>query len=104
MMRWAIVGPMPWMYWSATMARFSLGMSTPAIRGMLALPLLVLRVHADHAHHAAALDRLAQLADALDGRSDLHGFRSDPGSSFFTLKAAGSRTASRTSQKKRRSH
>src|SRR5262245_22539175 len=75
MISWAMVMPIPWMYCSAMIARFSFGMSTPAMRGMLALPLLVLRVHADHPDDAAAAHDLAHLADALDGDSDLHGLQ-----------------------------
>src|SRR5919112_4547373 len=54
--------------------RFSRGMSTPAIRAMLRLPLplLVLEDDADDHHHAGALDDLASLAARLHGRRNLH--------------------------------
>src|SRR5271154_4498925 len=51
-------------------------MSTPEIRAMclplLALPLLVTRVVADHPDHAAAPDDLALFADRLHARPNLH--------------------------------
>src|SRR3954468_13245341 len=55
-------------------------MLTPAMRAifLLALPLLVARVLADHEHPAVAADDLALLAHRLDRRSYLHDpFRSD---------------------------
>src|SRR6202034_3678510 len=57
-------------------SRFSRGMSTPEIRAiclpLLALPLLVARVIADHPHNAAASDDLALFADRLHARPNLH--------------------------------
>src|SRR5581483_5767011 len=53
------------------------GRSTPAMRAMtLPLPLLVLRVFADHAHHAAAVDDLALVANFLYRCPNLHKNRS----------------------------
>ncbi len=41
-------------------------------RSLLALPLLVARVLADHEHLSMATDDLAFLAHLLNGRSDFH--------------------------------
>src|SRR3954470_22704033 len=41
-------------------------------RSASALPLLVLLVRADHAHHAAAADHLALVTNPFDRRSHLH--------------------------------
>src|SRR5690348_8040134 len=74
------------MYWSEISIRFSRGRSTPAIRaildvllvlcarrGALALALLVARVGgADDPHDALALDDLALVTDLLDRSADLH--------------------------------
>ena len=56
-------------------SRYSRGMSTPAIRamGLLALPLLVTGVGADHHDLALATYHLAALTDLLDTRLYLHG-------------------------------
>src|SRR4051794_36732284 len=51
------------------------GMSTPRIRGidsLLALPLLVPRVGANHQQLAVPADQLAVLADTLDARTHFH--------------------------------
>src|SRR3989442_6729635 len=39
---------------------------------VLTLALLVLRVDADHSHHASPMDYLALVANLLDGRPDFH--------------------------------
>src|SRR5947208_10013802 len=75
--RFAVVGPMPKMYVSATSMRFSIGRSMPAMRATVvllsALALLVPRVAAaDHTNDALATHHLAVLADLLHGRSNLH--------------------------------
>src|SRR5262245_20290495 len=75
--RFAVVGPMPKMYVSATSMRFSVGRSMPAMRAteslLSALTLLVPRIAAaDHTNHALATHHLAVLADLLHGRSNLH--------------------------------
>src|SRR5215831_20471881 len=66
------------MYVSAMNDRLLRGRSTPAMRAMfllnqplaasrqpLALPLLVFRIDADHAHHPAAVDDLALVTNLL---------------------------------------
>src|SRR6266568_1169425 len=73
------------MYWSEISMRFSRGRSTPEIRaildvllvlprrGALALALLVARVGgANDPHDALALDDLALVTDLLDRSADLH--------------------------------
>src|SRR5882762_4821976 len=75
--RFAVVGPMPKMYVSATSMRFSIGRSMPAMRatGVLlsALTLLVPRIAAaDHTNDALATHHFAVLADLLHGRTNLH--------------------------------
>src|SRR5690348_2368038 len=68
----AVGRPIPKMYVRATSTRFSRGMSTPAMRAIvrLPLPLLVLRVRADDHHGAVAPDDLAVVAARLDGSPD----------------------------------
>src|SRR5580704_11586834 len=63
------------MYVRPISARFFAGKSTPASRAMLALPLLVFRIHADHAHHAFAVDDLAFVAHLFYRRPDFHNQR-----------------------------
>src|SRR5437762_13938913 len=75
--RFAVVGPMPKMYVSATSMRFSIGRSMPAMRATVvllsALALLVPRVAAaDHTNDVLATHHLAVLADLLHGRANLH--------------------------------
>src|SRR5699024_4899548 len=54
-------------------SRFSRGMSTPAIRAMSALPLLVTGVGgADDGDPASTADHLAVLTDSFDAGLDLH--------------------------------
>src|SRR4029453_8692769 len=68
--------PIPNRYVSATSTRLFRGRSTPAIRAirlLLSLPLLVTRVAAQDAHHAAAADHLTVLTDLLDRCPDFHG-------------------------------
>src|ERR1043166_1791996 len=61
------------MYVSATSTRFSRGRSTPAIRAILALPLLVLGVPlADDPDDALPADHLAVLADRFDAGAHFH--------------------------------
>src|SRR5215207_1802879 len=60
--------PIPYTYVSPTSTLFSRGRSTPAIRAILALPLLVTWVRADHPHHPAPAYHLAPLADGLHAR------------------------------------
>src|SRR3954471_9611342 len=65
------------MYVRPTSTLLLSGMLTPEILAMLlllALPLLVPRVLADHQHHTAAPDDLAFLTHGLDRRPYLHGF------------------------------
>src|SRR5215213_6472510 len=67
------------MYVRPISTRLLSGMLTPAMRAifLLALPLLVPRVLADHEDPAVAADDLALLAHRLDRRSYLHdAFRS----------------------------
>src|SRR4051794_26130099 len=47
-------------------------MSTPLMRAISALPLLVARVHADDLHTPVAADHLALLTDSLDAGTNLH--------------------------------
>src|SRR5680860_533568 len=54
--------------------RLSRGRSTPAIRAMSALPLLVSRVLANHPDPAAPADDATLLAHLLGGRTNLHTF------------------------------
>src|SRR5919107_1264452 len=94
--------------------RFVRGRSTPAIRaisresfsvlrstGQLcsALPLLVLLVRADHAHHTLAPHDLALVTDFLDRRSDLHETPLDrlanPGSRIIRSSARSARASGR---------
>src|SRR5919112_1015520 len=56
----------------STSTLFSLGRSTPAIRAMLTLPLLVARVRADDTHHPATPYDLAPLAYRFHARPDFH--------------------------------
>jgi hypothetical protein len=64
---------MPKMYVRATSTRFSRGRSTPAMRAISALPLLVFRVAlANDPDNTLTLDDLAVLADRFDARSYLH--------------------------------
>src|SRR5436309_10514155 len=83
----AVVGPMPRIYRSEIWVGFSLGRSTPRIRGMhglldnrsrspkasgyteLPLTLLVTRVGADDVHAPLPLHQLAILANSLDART-----------------------------------
>src|SRR6185503_11480746 len=70
------------MYVKPTSVRFLTGKSTPARRAiirflfnlLLSLPLLVLGIHANHAHHTVAVHQLALVAHFLDGCSNLHCF------------------------------
>jgi hypothetical protein len=71
--RRAVGFPTPKMYVSAVSTRFSRGRSTPAIRAILSLPLLVLGIAlADDPDHPAPADHLAVLADGSDARTYLH--------------------------------
>src|SRR5512141_703454 len=61
------------MYVKPISTRFSRGRSTPAMRAILALPLLVLGgPRTDDARHTPTLDHAAALADRLDTRTYLH--------------------------------
>src|SRR3954447_19633256 len=63
------------MYVRPISTRFSRGRLMPAMRAirlLLALPLLVTRVRADHHDGARPTDRPALLAHRLDARPDLH--------------------------------
>src|SRR5215204_4955895 len=64
----AVERPTPYTYVSPTSTLFSRGKSTPAMRAILALPLLVARVRADHAHHPTPAYHLAPLTDGLHAR------------------------------------
>src|SRR5216684_3248509 len=59
-----------------THTRFCGGRSTPAMRAIrapsLSLALLVLRVAADHSHHAAPMNDLALIANLSDRRPNFH--------------------------------
>src|SRR5229473_2328527 len=59
-----------------THTRFCGGRSTPAMRAIrtpsLSLALLVLRVAADHSHHAAPMNDLALVANLSDRRPNFH--------------------------------
>src|SRR6478735_1942120 len=57
-----------------------------ASRRRSALPLLVLLVRADHAHHTAAADHLALVTNPFDRRSHLHDTLSRPQPSFSTIR------------------
>src|SRR6266571_9347223 len=64
------------MYVRPISARLFAGRSTPEMRAIippcLTLPLLVLRVGADHPHHASAVDNLAIVTHFFYRRPDLH--------------------------------
>jgi hypothetical protein len=62
------------MYVSPISSFLSRGRSTPAIRAILALPLLVLGIaSADDARDTLPLDHLAMLADWLHAAANFHG-------------------------------
>src|SRR5688572_1565903 len=67
------VRPMPYTYVSDTSMRLSFGISTPPILGMcLPLPLLVLRIFANHHDATVPADDLALIAAWFDGCSNFH--------------------------------
>src|SRR3954453_5295769 len=87
------------MYVRPTSTRLLRGMLIPAIRAMslLALPLLVPWVSADHENPAVAADDLALLAHRLDRRSYLHDpFRLAKTSAPALAAARGCRYRART--------
>src|SRR5918912_1845942 len=64
----AVECPIPYTYVSPISTLFSRGRSTPATRAILALPLLVAGVRADHTHHPTPAYHFAALADGLHAR------------------------------------
>src|SRR5919202_3615652 len=64
----AVERPIPYTYVSPTSTLFSRGRSTPAMRAISALPLLVAGVRADHTHHPTPTYHFAPLADGFHAR------------------------------------